>query len=637
MPPATAIDSNRKTSSSAVHHGRLVRHYFIISAILISGGLITSGLIELYFRYQENWQNVARLQHEITAGAVFKIDQFIAEIERAMRATTKNREITEKGLSPEYFSEMRRLQVIAPDITECVAIDAEGVVQLAVSRLSAGASRIGERHANSPAFQETIKGATFYGTVYFLSGAEPHITLAIPIERFAGKIIGVLQSEINLKRISDLVYNLKIGTAGSAYIVARSGDLVAHPRIGLVLERRNLASHQQVQMAFRNSSSVTQAMTTKNVQGRQVFASSAIIPHLDWAVITEQPLEEAYKPLYASVLRTASLLLFGLAVALVASYFVARRVIYPLRVLGQGARRIGDGDLGFRVKLETNDEIETLADEFNKMAGSLEEAYARLEEKVAERTRELGLANQQLDEASRHKSAFLANMSHELRTPLNAIIGFSEVMLDSSLAVSETERRQFLADIFNSGKHLLNLINEVLDLAKIEAGRMELQIEPASLLDVVDGVHSTMRPLAAKKAISLESEAHADPGLVLMDAARITQVLLNLVGNAVKFTPEGGRVWTRVAAADGVARVEVGDTGPGIAPHMHEKIFNEFHQLPTLSTAMKPEGTGLGLALAKKLVEMHGGRIWLESDVGLGCRFFFTLPNSNSFEEMRTS
>jgi signal transduction histidine kinase len=629
MPLPTAANSNGNPPGTAVHKGRLIRRYFITSAILISGGLITSGVLELYFRYQENWQNLARLQDEITTGAVFKIEQFIAEIERAMRGTTKNPEIAEKGLSREYHVEMRRLLVIAPDITEAIAIDAEGVAQLAISRFSAAASRLGGRHGDSPIFQQTINGSTFYGKVYFPIGAEPHITIAIPIERFAGKIIGVLQAEINLKRISDLVYTLKIGTAGSAYIVARSGELVAHPEVGLVLERRNLASQQEVQMAFRSSSTVTQAITTKNVQGRQVFASSAVIPHLDWAVITEQPLEEAYKPLYASVLRTASLLLFGVGVALLAGYFVARRVIYPLRVLGEGAKRIGNGDLGFRVKLETNDEIETLAEEFNKMAGSLEEAYARLEEKVAERTRELGLANQRLDEASRHKSAFLANMSHELRTPLNAIIGFSEVMLDSSLVVNEEEQRQFLTDIFNSGKHLLNLINEVLDLSKIEAGHMELQIEPASLSDVVEAVHSTMRPLAAKKAISLEAQSFADPGLISMDAARITQVLLNLVSNAVKFTPEGGRVWTRVVHEDGVARVEVGDTGPGIAPDMYETIFNEFHQLPTLSTVIKPEGTGLGLALAKKFVEMHGGRIWLESNPGIGSRFFFTLPISH--------
>jgi len=626
MPSPTAISFNSKGSPSVVHKGRLVRRYFIASAILISGGLITSGLVELYFRFEENWQNLARLQHEITAGAVYKIEQFIAEIERAMRATTKNPEIAEKGLSSEYNLEMRRLLVIAPDVTELVAIDAEGRAQLALSRSTAATALVGESHADSPIYRQVIHGTPYYGKVYFRSGAEPHMTLAIPIERYAGKIIGILRAEINLNRISDLVYNLKLGVSGSAYIVTRSGDLVAHPEIRLVLERRSLASQEQVRMAFANASSIMQATTAKNIRDRRVFASSAVISHLDWAVITEQPLEEAYRPLYASVLRTSGLLLFGLGIALIASYFVARRVISPLRILGQGAERIASGDLSFRVKLTTNDELETLAEEFNRMAGSLQEAYARLEEKVAARTRELGLANEKLHEANRHKSAFLASMSHELRTPLNAIIGFSEVLLDRSLIVSDSERQQFLTDIFNSGKHLLNLINEVLDLSKIEAGRMELQIEAASLPDVIEAVHSTMRPLAAKKAISLESERLFEPGLIPMDTARITQVLLNLVGNAVKFTPEGGRVWTRIVEADGAARIEVGDTGPGIEPEMHEKIFNEFQQLPTLSTTFKPEGTGLGLALAKKFVEMHGGRLWLESDIGLGSRFFFTLP-----------
>jgi len=623
---AFAPNENSNAGSSVVRQGRLVRRYFIISALLISGGLITSGLIELYFRYQENWQNVARLQHEITAGAVSKIEQFIAEIEHNMRATTRNREITEKGLSPEYYSEMRRLLAIAPDITEAVAIDTEGVAQLAVSRFSAGASHIGEGHANLPAFQQAITGKTFYGTVYFWSGSEPHIALAIPVERFAGRIIGVLQAEINLKRISDLVYNLKIGNSGSAYIVARNGDLIAHPEIGLVLERRNFASLQQVKTAFQDSSSVLQATVAKTFRGQQVFASSAIIPHLDWAVIIEQPSEEAFKPLYASVLRTSSLLLFGLGVALLASYFVARRVIRPLRALGHGAERIGSGDLSYRFKLETNDEIETLAGQFNKMAVSLHDAHTRLEEKVAERTLELELANERLDEASRHKSAFLANMSHELRTPLNAIIGFSEVLLDSSLAVTEEEKRQFLTDIFNSGKHLLNLINEVLDLSKIEAGRMDLQIERASLQEIVDTVHNTMYPLAAKKAIDLKFEGFEYPVLVHMDAARVKQVLLNLVSNAVKFTPENGRVWTRIDERDACVRIEVGDTGLGIAPELHEKIFTEFQQVPADDRGIKPEGTGLGLALAKKFVEMHGGRIWVESDIGVGSRFFFTLP-----------
>jgi signal transduction histidine kinase len=230
----------------------------------------------------------------------------------------------------------------------------------------------------------------------------------------------------------------------------------------------------------------------------------------------------------------------------------------------------------------------------------------------------------QIEAANRHKSEFLANMSHELRTPLNAIIGFSEVLLDPTLQVSDEERCQFLTDVLASGKHLLNLINEVLDLAKVEAGKMELQIEPALLQDVVEAVSNTMRPLAVKKSLDLRAECDEQLAAIAMDGARVKQVLLNLVSNAVKFTPEGGRVWVSAGAADAGVRIEVGDTGPGIAPEDREIIFLEFHQVG--SDAGKPQGTGLGLALAKKFVEMHGGKIWMESELGKGSRFFFTLP-----------
>jgi signal transduction histidine kinase len=270
--------------------------------------------------------------------------------------------------------------------------------------------------------------------------------------------------------------------------------------------------------------------------------------------------------------------------------------------------------------------------------------HARLYRDVSEK-------GQMLEEANRHKSAFLANMSHELRTPMNAIIGFSEILLDPSLEVTEEDRSQFLTDILTSGKHLLNLINEVLDLSKIEAGRMELQIAPAVLGDLLEAVQSTMHPLAAKKTIALQVEVSELIGPFPMDAARVKQILLNLVGNAIKFTPEGGAVlvsarranWSTSQVVDSsrpldhstvrpidgdgeFVEIAVADTGPGIPPEEHERIFLEFQQVKTSTDVAKPEGTGLGLALARRFVEMHGGRIRVESEVGRGSTFTFTLP-----------
>jgi signal transduction histidine kinase len=221
-------------------------------------------------------------------------------------------------------------------------------------------------------------------------------------------------------------------------------------------------------------------------------------------------------------------------------------------------------------------------------------------------------------------------MGHELRTPLHAIIGFAEVLLDETVRSSEAERREFVEHIVRGGKHLLGIVNEVLDLSRIEAGRMELRRCPLAVADLVDEVAVTVRPLAEEKRIHVARDV--GPGLpaAWADPARVRQVLMNLVGNALKFTPAGGRVVLGArAAANGTGmgrwiEVSVADTGIGIPPEEHDRIFEEFQQVPGVEG--EDQGTGLGLALAKRIVELHGGAIRVLSAPGRGSTFAFTLP-----------
>jgi signal transduction histidine kinase len=233
--------------------------------------------------------------------------------------------------------------------------------------------------------------------------------------------------------------------------------------------------------------------------------------------------------------------------------------------------------------------------------------------------------SQQLEIASRHKSEFLATMSHELRTPLNAIIGFSEVLLQQMFGPLNPKQAEYLDDVLTSGRHLLGLINDILDLSKIEAGRMELDVDTFSLVEALQNGVTMVRERAVRHGIALALEVQPGIDLVEADPRKVKQILFNLLSNAVKFTPDGGRVDVTAARANGDIAVTVKDTGIGISPEDQDRIFEQFQQARR-QTERSREGTGLGLSLAKLFVELHGGRIWVESEPGKGSTFTFTLP-----------
>ncbi|MGZ4333810.1 MAG: ATP-binding protein [Gaiellaceae bacterium] len=296
----------------------------------------------------------------------------------------------------------------------------------------------------------------------------------------------------------------------------------------------------------------------------------------------------------------------SVALALLLGLILSWSLVDPIRRTETRLAEIAAGDFSQRLDVPNRDELGALATNVNRMNDELQRLYRELET------------------ASRHKSEFLASMSHELRTPLNAIIGFSQALRERLFGDINPKQEEYLDDILSSGNHLLSLINDVLDLSKVEAGQVELEPGPFSLRETLERGVVMVRERAMRGGIRLSLETAPGVDLVHGDERRIRQVVFNLLSNAVKFTPPDGEVAVGATRVGAEVRVWVRDTGPGIAPDDHERIFQQFQQ--TELGVQQREGTGLGLALSKRLVELHGGRIWLESEPGRGSRFVFSLP-----------
>jgi signal transduction histidine kinase len=312
----------------------------------------------------------------------------------------------------------------------------------------------------------------------------------------------------------------------------------------------------------------------------------------------------------------AAVALASFVLTLVLGHAISRSVIEPVRIIHHGLNRIAAGDFAQRIEVPNRDELGELAAHVNSTCDELQQLYRSLEE------------------ASRHKSQFLANMSHELRTPLNAVLGFSELMLDGIYGNPPEKMRSAVERIQRNGRHLLGLINDVLDLSKIEAGQLRLSLTDYSVEELVNVVHTSVESLAADKNLSLRTAV--PPGLppARGDERRLAQALFNLVGNAIKFT-DAGEVRIEVETRGDSYVFSVQDTGPGIDEADQARIFQEFQQVDNSITKTKG-GAGLGLAIVKRIVEMHGGRIWIESRLGHGARFSFLVPARLEQQAMQT-
>jgi signal transduction histidine kinase len=933
--------------------------YVVLFVGLVAAVLVINAALGLWFVYQENRRASIEVQHEKAEAAAQRIESFVREIERQI-GWVAQAQWAALPVEQRRFDYVRLMRQV-PAITELVQIDRQGREQLKVSRLTMDVVGSGTDLSKEPAFVEAMAKKTWFGPVYFRKESEPYFTMAVA----HGGRGGVTVAEINLKLIWDVISQIKVGKDGYAYVVGPQGRLVAHPDISLVLRGTDMKHLPQVAAALASPEANNSGSDATNLAGVSVLSAHAEIPALKWLVFVEVPTIEAQQPVINAGLRSLGLLVLGLLIAASAGALLARRMVVPIRAMQAGAERIGSGELGHRLSVKTGDELESLANQFNRSAAALEESYATLEQRVVDRTQELtesleqqtatagilrvisqsptdvepvlravadaaaGLCradeaavflfkdgayrwaasahianayvdvvkgetftpgndslvgrtalqgtvvqiedapndpeygrrdlaqlggahtligiplqregdtigvmvltrrhverftdkhieilkvfadqaviaiqnvrlftelresleqqtasaeilqvisqsptdvqpvltavvkaavrfcgavdasitlregdefvitahdgvlpssvgirrpidrttgvgraiidaetghypdietldpvafataraiakehgfraaliapmlregsaigsiglrkiepgpftarqialleafaaqaviaienvrlfteiqekSRQLEIASQHKSQFLANMSHELRTPLNAIIGYTEMMADGLYGDVSEKAQGVLERVQNNGRHLLGLINDVLDLSKIEAGQLMLAIEEYSVADMVATVLSATESLAKGKGLTLGSDVPAGLPTGSGDARRLTQVLLNLVGNAIKFTDQGS-VEVRACQAGERFELSVVDSGFGIAPEDQAKIFEEFQQVDNTSTRKKG-GTGLGLSISRRIVELHGGRITVESEVGKGSTFKVTVP-----------
>jgi signal transduction histidine kinase len=745
--------------------------------------LVVNGGLETWFLYRDTTELLIKAQTEKAESTARRIEQFVSEIERQISWATRASSTTVEQRRADYALLLQQV----PAIDRVIQLDGSGKEQLRLTRreLVLGS---GLDYSGNPRFTQTQGRSVWLSPVYF-DGLDPFMTIAMA---HSGRNAGSTVAEINLKFLSNFIEPDQIGKGNEAYVVGPTGRLLADSnpdrRLGM-----DLGTLPQVAAMIKPAGQPLDF--GKDSDGRSVLTAAASIPRMDWYVFFEQPLSTALQPVYSVLFRTAWLLALGVLLAVLSGVLMARQLVVPIRALQVGAQQLEASDFGHRINVRTGDEIEDLSNYFNRMADELQGSYGRLEQKVAERTRDLarsvselkaleeigravassldtkavlstivtravelaqadagaiysydasrddfelagtyalepvfqdavratrirldesalGLSAKQREPicvpdlakapnyplrdltlsagfhsvlivplvgqdevlgalvlqrraagdfpattvglmrtfadqsalainnarlfrevdqkgrelaiANEHKSQFFANMSHELRTPLNGILGFAELLADGLYGTLPDKALEILERIQKDGKHLLGLINDVLDISKIEAGQLTLALENYSLQGIVETVIATTGSLARAKGIEVRAVVSPDLPVGYGDERRLTQVLLNLVGNAIKFT-DTGSVEVRAEAMDNHFILAVQDTGPGIPPEDQARIFEDFQQVDNSITRQKG-GTGLGLAIARRLIAVHGGRIDLESTPGVGSTFIISLP-----------
>jgi signal transduction histidine kinase/CheY-like chemotaxis protein len=505
-----------------------------------------------------------------------------------------------------------------PEISELRWIGSNGKEQFLESRLGLTLKASGRDWSNDPLFQGAHTSQEYVGEVHFVNESEPYV--AMGVARDAGS--SVLAAEVNLRYVWDLIAQAHPQTGGVAYVVDRIGQLISHPDIGLVFAKTNMSGLAHVRSALdKDGLASTLVGGARDIKAQEVVSFAVPIPRLGWTVFAEQSVQEAFRPVYASIARSVSLVALGVAAAMAISLLLARRMVRPIREIERGARQLGEGKLDQRIALRTGDELEGLVMQFNRMAEQLQETHAMQEARIAERTHDLAVANEA-------KTRFLAAASHDLRQPMHALALFVGQLraFDLSLDAAALAER-----IECSVEALGNLLEALLDLSKLDVGAVTAEPQVLPLDSLLSRLATQFAPSAEAKGLAM-TQVHTSQW-ARSDPLLLERILINLIANALRYT-DRGRILIGCRRRGEEVEVVVADTGIGIHPGQLPNVFQEFYRAtPTDRSAAG--GIGLGLAIVKRLADLLGHDVAIESILGKGTVVRVRLPRARPQEQVQ--
>jgi len=614
--------------------------------------LVLSGVAMTILSQQIVTDNIIRGQYDL---AISLTDHILFELgsnfEKLDELTSKS---TIKEMEPaSLVTELRTFQSRNPTVTNLYIADRMGQ-QIARSDFDRASSI-----ASIAGFQEALQGFIYFSdlspvvlssqyqqtdnTSLALEWQESTVVnVFVPILDM-GEVTGVLGANINLFRIQPLIESLTFTHDETVMVLSRSGKAVAHSHRGELGELPELSAPELFEALELGLASVPDDYSDE--MGRTVKGVIHPIGEQGWNIVVQTPVSKLSEEVSGLWLLLALVLVGSAALAVAVAWLIATRLTRPISQLAYATEQVAAGELTTRVETDAVDEVGTLAESFNRMVSELSYTQARnqqlvdelkqlnedLEQRVDQRTEELKIARDRADAANRAKSDFVANLSHDLRTPLTSITGFSEALKEKYFGRLNKKQVDYIKYIQDNSRHMISLIDQIVDLEKIETGKTEIEISNVRIKKLLENSVSMIKDKAADHNITIDFQLAPDIDEleVQADELKLRQVVINLLSNAVTFTPDGGRVIVKAQLADKQLIVEVTDTGIGIVPENQEKVFEDFFQVKSELKGKTP-GLGLGLGLSQRLVEMHGGKIWVESEgEGRGSRFIFTIPSSN--------